>query len=333
MPLVVIGGGLPAGAGWLSSRGRWIFPGIGKIAARLHEPCDGRLTSRTPRSDVDDSALQGSSSRQMKEPGLRVPEICAVWHLHSPSGMALCADVLQDSRKRDCRFMILRAWWLLSALGIVVFATAGSAGRQAGPLESRLREYDADVPKTIVELQQFRETHSIRITSKPGREGTATLVNLNPSINAWYLLEVTWNDGAPARTYHLENPHPHDRTLLLDEKYPFGLVIAGGRRSVFLRSVLSCAAGPPGTRPRLATHLLSLVRVTALSAKPCGGAPHGAGGGNRLRSGARLGWGRGDCPGSSSDGRCKPRDWNAPPRCAGRHTGSERTGGRARWRP
>jgi hypothetical protein len=124
--------------------------------------------------------------------------------------------------------MIWRAWWLLSALGIVVFATAGSAGRQAGPLESRLREYDAEVPKTIVELQQFRETHSIRITSKPGRGGTATLVNLNPLINVWYLLEVTWNDGAPARTYHLENPHPHDRTLLLDEKYPFGLVILEG---------------------------------------------------------------------------------------------------------
>ena len=121
-----------------------------------------------------------------------------------------------------------RAWWLLAALGVVVFAMVGSAHQQAVPSESRLREYSADVPKTILELQQFRQTHSIRIRSKAGREGVATLVNLNPSINAWYLLEVTWNDGTPERAYHLENPNPHDRTLLLDETYPSGLVIVEG---------------------------------------------------------------------------------------------------------
>jgi hypothetical protein len=116
----------------------------------------------------------------------------------------------------------------LAALGVVVFAMVGSARQQAAPPESRLREYTADVPKTILDLQQFRQAHSIRITSKAAREGVATLVNLNPAINTWYLLEVNWKGGTPKRAYHLENPNPHDRRLLLDEKYPSGLVILEG---------------------------------------------------------------------------------------------------------
>ena len=77
-----------------------------------------------------------------------------------------------------------RAWGLLAALGVVVFAMVGSAHHQEVPSASRLREYTADVPKTILELQQFRQSHSIRIRSTAGREGVATLINLNPSINA-----------------------------------------------------------------------------------------------------------------------------------------------------
>jgi hypothetical protein len=91
-----------------------------------------------------------------------------------------------------------------------------------------VREYTADLPKTILELQQFRQTQSIPIRSKAGREGVATLVNLNPSINAWYVLELRWSDGAPARAYHLENPNPHGRTLRLDQHYPSGLVVEEG---------------------------------------------------------------------------------------------------------
>ena len=119
------------------------------------------------------------------------------------------------------------AWPLLAALGVVVFAMVGSAHQQTVPSAIRLREYNADVPKTILALQQFRKTHSIRIKSTAGREGVAILVDLNPSINVWYLLEVTWNDGTPARAYHLENPNPHGRALL-DEKYPSGVVIVEG---------------------------------------------------------------------------------------------------------
>jgi len=94
-------------------------------------------------------------------------------------------------------------------------------------------EYDADVPKSVLELQQFRQTNSIHIASRQGRKGIATLINLNPAINAWYLLKVAWNDGASELAFHLENPEPHARRLLLDEKYLAGLVIAEGKNRYY----------------------------------------------------------------------------------------------------
>ena len=85
-----------------------------------------------------------------------------------------------------------------------------------------------DSPKTIVELQQFRRTDCIRIKSKDGRQGNATLVNLNPAINAWYLLDVAWTGGSET-SYHLENPKPGVEDLLLDKNYPSGLLILAGK--------------------------------------------------------------------------------------------------------
>ena len=83
-------------------------------------------------------------------------------------------------------------------------------------------------PKTIVDLQPFRLSNSIDICSRAGKKGTATLINLNPAVNAWYLLKVTW-DGSPEVFYHLENANPHSRKLVLNQKYPSGIVIVEGK--------------------------------------------------------------------------------------------------------
>jgi hypothetical protein len=68
-------------------------------------------------------------------------------------------------------------------------------------------QYDDDAPKTILELQQFRTGSRIRLQRANGVSGIATLTNLNPQTNTWYLLSLTWSGQYPSATYHLENPH------------------------------------------------------------------------------------------------------------------------------
>jgi hypothetical protein len=109
---------------------------------------------------------------------------------------------------------------LLAAAGVLAFVTPQRADAPA----SQVAQYNAEVSKTILELQQFRQTSSIRIRSAAGKDGIATLVNLNPDINVWYLLTVAWS-GVSETSWHLENPNPHDAHLALDQKFPNGIQI------------------------------------------------------------------------------------------------------------
>jgi hypothetical protein len=68
---------------------------------------------------------------------------------------------------------------------------------------------------------------SIPAESAEGERGFATLINLNPNINVWYLLQLTL-PGAPVEYYHLENENPRTQTLLLDRSVPGGLVVDEG---------------------------------------------------------------------------------------------------------
>ncbi len=114
------------------------------------------------------------------------------------------------SRRVNWVFLIFLAWALLAS-------PSGAADRS----------------KTIIDLQPFRKTTSIRIKGAGGKEGLATLINLNPTINSWYLLQLDWGGGAPEETYHLQNARPRTQTLLLEETNPGGLTIAHGKeRSV-----------------------------------------------------------------------------------------------------
>ncbi len=55
-------------------------------------------------------------------------------------------------------------------------------------------------------------------------EGKATLVNLNPTLNSWYLLLLQWADGHEG-AYHLVNVHPAIQDLVLDPGNPSGITI------------------------------------------------------------------------------------------------------------
>jgi hypothetical protein len=87
----------------------------------------------------------------------------------------------------------------------------------------------ANGTRSIVDLQPFRTAQTIAIQSPRGNE-TATLINLNPAIGAWYILTIGPKSGAPGRAYHLENPRPFTQTIVIDPRYAEGLVITEGTR-------------------------------------------------------------------------------------------------------
>lgn len=99
------------------------------------------------------------------------------------------------------------------------------------PLDSetlalQAEEYAAQRPKAVVELQRLRTSQSIDVAGAGGRRGVATLINLDPEVNAWYLLTLQWSDQAAPVSYHLVNAHPGRQDLELDPAFPAGLVIA-----------------------------------------------------------------------------------------------------------
>jgi hypothetical protein len=83
----------------------------------------------------------------------------------------------------------------------------------------------APAQTTIVDLQPYRLSDTIAITDGAAQAGTATLINLNPTINAWYLLKLDWHDRVQPEYYHLENPDRHGQNLALG---PDGLQLVSG---------------------------------------------------------------------------------------------------------
>ena len=134
-----------------------------------------------------------------------------------------CARIDRNRR----RLLLILA---VTACLCMLLAAKGRDGisQDAIPPGNQATRHQAAGPKTIVELQEFRQTSSSPIRSGEGAEGTATLVNLNPRINAWYLLQVAWQNGSES-FYHLENPEPYSRKLALDSKYPYGIEILEGK--------------------------------------------------------------------------------------------------------
>jgi len=105
--------------------------------------------------------------------------------------------------------------------------TSGAAyGGRAAP-GKEVADREVVVPRSLVELQQFRQASSNNIESSRDSPGTVTLINLNPTINAWYLLKVVRKDGSEA-SYHLENPKPSTQRLTLDPGDPTSVELSEG---------------------------------------------------------------------------------------------------------
>lgn len=94
------------------------------------------------------------------------------------------------------------------------------------PPQEQIDAYHDPGKKTIVELQQFRTTSAINIQNIAGKRGIATLINLNPHINTWFLLNLQWAGDDGIESYHLENHDPAHQQVLLTPQYPYGLVLS-----------------------------------------------------------------------------------------------------------
>jgi hypothetical protein len=125
-------------------------------------------------------------------------------------------------KKSSLKMSAMIALWallVLNGMGLEVVYPAPQ------PPKRQVDEYNARVPKTVVELQQFRDSASIAIRRSTGQKGTVTLINLNPQINSWFLLLIQWDGSQSAEAYHLENPMPETQKPFLDPGYPEGIVI------------------------------------------------------------------------------------------------------------
>ena len=107
------------------------------------------------------------------------------------------------------------------ALGSMLCVSAAAEA----PRAERLSEYQRSQPKSVIALQQFRTTLETPIRDSAMNPGAASLTNLNPHINTWFLLSIEWESAGSVDSYHLENAFPDRQRVALDSAFPSGLVI------------------------------------------------------------------------------------------------------------
>ena len=135
-----------------------------------------------------------------------------------------------ESRRATAAVLVIAVLGLVSKV-LTARALADEQDGQAAVLDRQAAEYRAETSKTIVQLQQFRETEAMAAEGSGGKRGTATLVNLNPRINSWFLLTLNWGTGAPL-TYHLENPKPRVQAFHLGAANSHGIRITTDGRTI-----------------------------------------------------------------------------------------------------
>lgn len=158
----------------------------------------------------------------------------------------------QARSSRTKRLPERRRWYIASAGAVFILAfiirLAGAQGvgqsDQAAVLARQAAEYREERPKTIVELQQVRRTESIVSEGSGSARRSATLINLNPNINSWFLLTLDWGNPAQRRTYHLENPSPREQTIHLGPAEPRGVQITSQGNTANCELWSGLAAGP-----------------------------------------------------------------------------------------
>jgi hypothetical protein len=130
------------------------------------------------------------------------------------------------------RTVYARARSICCGVTALLFGTNSFAFHPEAPpaevLARQQAQFDADVPKTILELQPFRSESQVTTTGPNGVKGTATLVNLNPYVGTWYLLSLDWGNAGKPTQYHLESQH--SQSLRLAPAEPGSVRLVGADR-------------------------------------------------------------------------------------------------------
>ncbi len=97
---------------------------------------------------------------------------------------------LNSFRRPACTFLLL-----LMVFGASAATFAGQGG-------------------SVLDLQPHSYRTTVRFRSPSGR--SITLINLNPQVGRWYVLQLEKTDGTVVESFHLENPYPETQSLELD---------------------------------------------------------------------------------------------------------------------
>ena len=120
----------------------------------------------------------------------------------------------------------------LLAAAVCLPPAATAADQTPAPPPEQAAHYRAEAPKKILELQQFRRSQTIAAAAGGGRVGRATLIELNPQINAWFLLTLDWGDPGGRTSYHLQNPAPDTQSVSLNDAEFGGLAISDDSETI-----------------------------------------------------------------------------------------------------
>ncbi len=93
-----------------------------------------------------------------------------------------------------------------------MMAPPAAAAPSAQELREQRAQYEAVRPKTIIELQPFRDTAESLV---PGSGQPLRLISLNPQVNGWFLLQIGADGARDQASYHLENPRPRTQSVSL----------------------------------------------------------------------------------------------------------------------
>jgi hypothetical protein len=130
---------------------------------------------------------------------------------------------------------------VLAGTALLATATGSAAADPVAPAPAQ----SPRPTRTIVDLQPFRTETRVPVQRADDVAGSATLLNLNPQVNAWFLLTLDWRAARPQEVYHLENARPA-RALALHAA-PRGVVqVDFGDRTPRCTLPLAGAEGGPG---------------------------------------------------------------------------------------